>query len=341
MLSDHAELLGPSAQAAAAAAAELTRALAGGGKVLLCGNGGSAADAQHMAGELVGRFRRDRRGLAAIALTTDSSTLTAVANDLGFEQVFARQVEALGRTGDVLLVITTSGSSPNVLAALDTARAAGMRTVVLTGARGAGTEADVVVAVPETDVPRIQELHLRIEHVLCELVEDALADEPLEQAPAVVDWPTLLELRGRWSRQGRTVVWTNGCFDLLHAGHVRSLVAARALGDVLVVGLNSDESVRRLKGAGRPVMSAAERAEVLSAFRAVDHVVVYDEDTPEGALEQLRPDVHAKGADYAPPNGKPLPERAVVEAYGGRIEFLPFVDGVSTTAIVEKVARPK
>jgi len=337
-VSDKADLLD---QAVAAAATELTRALAAGGKVLLCGNGGSAADAQHVAGELVGRFKRDRRGLAAIALTTDSSTLTAIANDMGFEQVFARQVEALGRAGDVLVVITTSGSSPNVLAALETARAAKLRTVVLTGARGAGVEADVVVAVPETDIPRIQELHLRIEHVLCERVEEALADEPHERTAAVVEWPALLDLRERWRRQGRIVVWTNGCFDLLHAGHVRSLDAARALGDVLVVGLNSDESVRRLKGAGRPVMSAGERAEVLAALTAVDHVVVYGEDTPEGALERLRPDIHAKGADYAPPNGKPLPERAVVEAYGGRIEFLPFVDCVSTTTLVEKLAQSK
>jgi phosphoheptose isomerase len=338
-VADHAELLGPSLAAAEAAAAELTRALACGGKVLLCGNGGSAADAQHVAGELVGRFRRDRRGLAALALTTDSSTLTAIANDMGFEHVFARQVEALGRAGDVLVVITTSGSSPNILAALDAARSRGMRTVVLTGARGAGLGADVVVAVAETDVPRIQELHLRIEHVLCELVEDALADEPPAATPSVVDWPTLLDLRRRWRREGRRVVWTNGCFDLLHAGHVRSLEAARSLGDVLVVGLNSDESVRRLKGAGRPVVSAAERAEVLSALRAVDHVVVYEEDTPAAALERLQPDVHTKGADYAPPNGKPLPERAVVEAYGGRIEFLPFIDGISTTNLIDRLAR--
>jgi phosphoheptose isomerase len=338
-VTDYTELLGPNIDAVRSAASELTRALAGGGKVLLCGNGGSAADAQHLAGELVGRFRRDRRALAAIALTTDSSVLTAIANDMGFERVFARQVEALGRPGDVLVVITTSGSSPNVLAALESARAKGMRSIVLTAAGGAELRADVVVAVTETEVPRIQELHLRIEHVLCELVEDALADEPDVAAAAVVDWSTLLDLRERWRRQGRIVVWTNGCFDLLHAGHVRSLDAARALGDVLVVGLNSDASVRRLKGAGRPVMSAAERAEVLSAVRFVDHVVVYEEDTPDSALERLRPDVHAKGADYAPPNGKPLPERKVVEAYGGRIEFLPFVEGISTTELVERVAQ--
>jgi phosphoheptose isomerase len=335
----HGQLLAACSEAVTAAAAELTRSLAGGGKVLLCGNGGSAADAQHVAGELVGRFKRDRRALAAVALTTDSSALTAIANDFGFEQVFARQVEALGRPGDVLVVITTSGSSPNILASLDAARAAGLRTVALTGARGTGLQADVVVSVPETDVPRIQEAHLLIEHVVCGLVEDALADDVGEAVPRVVDWPVLLELRERWRRERRTVVWTNGCFDLLHAGHVRSLEAARALGDVLVVGLNSDESVRRLKGEGRPIVPAEDRAAVLAALRAVDHVIVYSEDTPEAALERLRPDVHTKGADYAPPNGKPLPERAVVESYGGRIEFLPLVDGVSTTRLAEKLAR--
>jgi phosphoheptose isomerase len=335
----HAQLLRSCSDALNAAVAEVTRSLAGGGKVLLCGNGGSAADAQHVAGELVGRFKRDRRGLAAIALTTDSSALTAIANDLGFDRVFARQVEALGRPGDVLVAITTSGASQNIIAALEAARAGGVRTIALTGAGGSAMEADVVVAVPETDVPRIQEAHLLIEHVLCGLVEDTFADGREDDEPSVVEWPALLELRQRWRREGRTVVWTNGCFDLLHGGHVRGLQAARSLGDVLVVGLNSDESVRRLKGDGRPIMPVAERAEVLAALRVVDHVVVYSEDTPEVALEKLQPDVHAKGADYAPPNGKPLPERAVVEGYGGRIEFLPFVEGLSTTQLAEKLAR--
>ena len=320
------------------AAAEIVRALAAGGKVLLCGNGGSAADAQHVAGELVGRFKRDRRALAAVALTTDTSALTAIANDFGFEHVFARQVEALGQPDDVLVAISTSGASANVVAALETARARSLRTVVLTGAGGADVDADVVIAVPETDVPRIQEAHLLIEHVLCELVEERLADDPLP-AETLLDWETLVVLRDRWRREGRTVVWTNGCFDLVHAGHVRSLEAARALGDILVVGLNSDDSVRRLKGEGRPLMPAGDRAQVLAALRAVDHVVVYEEDTPEDALAKLQPDVHAKGADYAPPNGKPLPERSVVEGYGGRIEFLPLVEGASTTQLVEKLSR--
>jgi rfaE bifunctional protein nucleotidyltransferase chain/domain len=136
---------------------------------------------------------------------------------------------------------------------------------------------------------------------------------------------------------GRVVVWTNGCFDLLHAGHARSLRAARSLGDVLVVGVNSDESVRRLKGPGRPVLPAAERAELVAALRCVDHAVVFDEDTPEACLRRLKPAVHCKGADYAPPHGKPIPEAPLVESYGGRVVFLPLVEGLSTTELVRRV----
>jgi rfaE bifunctional protein nucleotidyltransferase chain/domain len=133
------------------------------------------------------------------------------------------------------------------------------------------------------------------------------------------------------------VVWTNGCFDLLHAGHARSLTAARNLGDVLVVGLNSDRSVRAIKGSCRPILPEAERAELLAAFACVDAVIIFDEDTPEAALRRLKPDVHCKGADYAPPHGKAVPERVVVEAYGGRVEFLPLLPGVSTTEIIQRL----
>jgi rfaE bifunctional protein nucleotidyltransferase chain/domain len=147
----------------------------------------------------------------------------------------------------------------------------------------------------------------------------------------------LLAERARWRAEGRVVVWTNGCFDLLHAGHVRSLRAARALGDILVVGLNGDASVRRLKGPGRPLVPAAERAEVLAALACVDRVVVFDEDTPEAALAWLRPDVHCKGVDYAPPHGKPIPEATLVEGYGGRIVFLPLSPGLSTTELLRRI----
>jgi rfaE bifunctional protein nucleotidyltransferase chain/domain len=156
-------------------------------------------------------------------------------------------------------------------------------------------------------------------------------------ASKVLAWPALLEQRARWRAGGQVVVWTNGCFDLLHVGHVRNLRAARAFGDVLVVGVNSDESVRRLKGPGRPILPAAERMELLAALESVDAVVAFDEATPEAALARLQPDVHCKGADYAPPHGKPIPEASVVAAYGGRVAFLPLVPGVSTTDIVRRI----
>jgi phosphoheptose isomerase len=148
-----------------------------GGKVLLCGNGGSAADCQHVAAEFVSILRRDfeRPGLPAIALTTDTSFLTAYANDFGYEGVFARQAEALGKAGDLLIGISTSGNSVNVIRAVDSARRIGMRTVALTG-RGGKLPAmvDVAVSVPSADTQHIQEAHLAIEHVICELVERQL-----------------------------------------------------------------------------------------------------------------------------------------------------------------------
>ena len=144
-------------------------------------------------------------------------------------------------------------------------------------------------------------------------------------------------MRPEWRKAGKTVVWTNGCFDLLHVGHVRSLQAAKRLGDVLIVGLNSDSSVRGLKGPGRPVVSEAERSELLSALECVDHVVIFDDFTPERLLGLLKPDIHCKGADYAPPSGKLIPERALVEAYGGKVIFLPVIEGLSTTILLNRI----
>lgn len=151
-------------------------AFRGGKKLLVMGNGGSAADAQHLAAEIVGRFRRERKALPAIALSTDTSILTAIGNDYGFESVFRRQVEALAVEGDVVVGISTSGSSPNVLSALRRAREMGCRTVALLGRDGGAIKGlvDTELTIPGQDTPRIQEAHITIIHILCELVEQAL-----------------------------------------------------------------------------------------------------------------------------------------------------------------------
>ena len=152
-------------------------ALRDGRKLLLFGNGGSAADAQHIAAELVGRFMRERRGLPAIALTTDTSALTAISNDYGFDDVFARQVRALGTRGDVALAISTSGRSPNVLRAVEAAREVGLKVVALTGGDGGALagKADVTLRVSASTLSaRIQETHILIGHVICELVDQRL-----------------------------------------------------------------------------------------------------------------------------------------------------------------------
>jgi len=164
----------------AAVARRMADVLRGGGKILFCGNGGSAADAQHLAAEFVNRFQRDRQALAAIALTTDTSVLTSIGNDSGFERIFSRQVEALARRGDLLVAISTSGNSPNVLQAVEAARALGVATVGLCGGAGGAlaTAADEAFVVPSEATPRIQETHITVGHGWCALAEDLLAGGP-------------------------------------------------------------------------------------------------------------------------------------------------------------------
>jgi D-sedoheptulose 7-phosphate isomerase len=154
----------------------MAESLRSGGKILSFGNGGSAADAQHLAGELVGRFQRDRPGLSALALTTDPCVITAIANDFGYEQVFRRQVEAHGKPGDVAVGISTSGRSPNVVEALRIARERGLLTIGLTGGGGGriGGLVHYLFDVPHHDTPRIQEVHTMIVHILCQVVEEAI-----------------------------------------------------------------------------------------------------------------------------------------------------------------------
>ena len=159
-----------------AAAGLIQTTLSGGGKLMLCGNGGSAADSQHIAAELAGRFIKDRRPLAAVALSTDTSALTCIANDYGFDEVFSRQVTGLGRRGDCLLAISTSGNSRNVLRAAEAARDADIRVIGLLGRDGGALRVlcDVPIVVPSSTTARIQEAHIFIGHTLCAMVEEAL-----------------------------------------------------------------------------------------------------------------------------------------------------------------------
>jgi D-sedoheptulose 7-phosphate isomerase len=164
---------------ARAIAAAMIGALRSGNKILLIGNGGSAADAQHIAAEIIGRYKQDRPAFAAVALTTDTSALTAIANDYGFEQVFARQVEGLGKRGDVLLAFSTSGRSPNILAALRTARARGLVTVGFTGSKGEtlGALCDHLLVSPSDDTPIVQQVHLAVAHGICDEIEQTMMRE--------------------------------------------------------------------------------------------------------------------------------------------------------------------
>ena len=154
----------------------MSSALASGGRVFFCGNGGSAADAQHLAAELSGRYLRDRRPLDGIALHCNTSAMTAIANDYSFDKIFARQLEAHGRQGDVLVAISTSGNSANVIEAAKEAHRLGMSVIGMTGADGGRMKelADILIAVPSAFTPRIQEMHIMAGHVMCEMVEDAV-----------------------------------------------------------------------------------------------------------------------------------------------------------------------
>lgn len=161
----------------ARAAALVRRTLDAGGTLLFCGNGGSAADAQHMATEYVVRYMRNRRALPALALTTDTSLLTAAGNDLGFDEIFSRQVEALARPGDLLIIHSTSGNSPNVLRAAEAARAKGVAVLSLSARDGGALRAlsDLALVIPTDRTDRAQEIHLCVQHLICEVVEEALA----------------------------------------------------------------------------------------------------------------------------------------------------------------------
>jgi D-sedoheptulose 7-phosphate isomerase len=179
-------------------ATRIVTSLRAGGKVIFFGNGGSAADAQHLTAEFTGRYLKERRALAALALSTNSSSVTAIGNDYGFDLVFARQLEALGREGDVAIGISTSGNSRNVIRAFEAAKSKSIYTVALTGASGGAMKkvADCTICVPTEETPRIQECHILAGHIICEIVELTLFDD-LENGAATKDFATASSHRGK------------------------------------------------------------------------------------------------------------------------------------------------
>ncbi len=162
-------------------------------------------------------------------------------------------------------------------------------------------------------------------------------DEAKERSGGqVFDRAQLLAEREVWRKTGAITVWTNGCFDLLHVGHIRFLKQARTLGDILIVGINADASVRELKGPDRPIVPEAERAEIIAALGAVDAVTIFPEATPISILEKLQPDIHCKGGDYADTGEDSLPESETVRAYGGQIKILDLTQGSSTSDLLQR-----
>ncbi len=315
------------------AADQIVRTLRTNGKIITLGNGGSAMPAQHLAAECVGRYSVPRNGLPAVPLSTDSAAITAISN------LFPRQVEALGGRGDTLVAFSTGGTSPNIARSIETAKKRGMATILLTGPnllQDTESTTDIVIATPAESTALIQECHVAVIHVLMELVELKMFGRQMPYvAPKVTTIRDLIPLRQAWRQLNQTVVWTNGCFDLLHAGHVRSLAEAKDHGGILVVGLNSDESVRRLKGDGRPIYGLAHRQEILANLSTVDHIVTLDEDDPRTALEILRPDIHFKGGDYR--DASSLIEKTTTDRIGARIVLGKHWDECGTSRTIDVI----
>jgi phosphoheptose isomerase len=310
-------------------------ALKNGKKILVCGNGGSAADAEHMVGELVGRFGYDRPSLPGISLCTPSATFTAISNDYGYDLVFKRQVQGLGQAGDVLLGISTSGNSKNVVAAFEEARKMNIATVALTGYKSSKLEelADICMKSLSRKTPRVQEIHGLLIHSLCRAIEEQIFPEkaPVSLPVEKIVSKSQIENFAK-AITGYHSVFTNGCFDVLHPGHIKVLKESRNFGELLIVGLNSDDSIKRLKGESRPYHNFEDRALMLASLEFVDYVIEFTEDTPAQLIQAITPKVLVKGGDY---DRSTIVGADWVEKHGGEVKVVSLLDGHSTTGILK------
>lgn len=320
----------------ARAATRMISALKKKNQILACGNGGSAADAEHLVAELVGRFGFDRASLPGISLCTPSATFTAIANDYGYDQVFKRQVQGLGSAGDVLVGISTSGNSANIVEAFKAAASQQITTIAMTGNRDSKLAeiADITLRVPSPHTPRIQEIHGLLVHSLCRAIETEIFSDnghaPALPAAKILKHEQISQLAAAIT--SKQAVFTNGCFDILHPGHVYILKEARKLGELLIVGLNSDASVVRLKGESRPYHHFTDRAEVLAALACVDYIIGFEEDTPKQLIEALTPKILVKGGDY---NHDTIVGADWVTSHAGEVKVIPLLPGHSTTGILK------
>jgi D-beta-D-heptose 7-phosphate kinase/D-beta-D-heptose 1-phosphate adenosyltransferase len=260
-----------------------------------------------------------RRAARTLMDRIDLETLMVTRSEEGIS-IFFRDGEEVHLPTQAREVFDVTGAGDTVLSLVGLGLAGGLN--VSEAARLANLAAGVVVGKVGTSTVTVEELR------------DAVAHLALEYDSKIKRREVLRELLDVERRRGKTIVFTNGCFDLLHVGHVKYLQKARRLGDLLVLGLNSDDSIRRLKGPNRPLIGEQERAHILAALSCVDFVVLFDEDTPLDLIRMLRPDILVKGGDYTP---ETVVGREIVESYGGRIALIDLVDGRSTTNIIERI----
>jgi D-sedoheptulose 7-phosphate isomerase len=317
-------------------ATEISEAFKAGKRLYAFGNGGSAAEAQHFTTELIGRFKGNRKSLPAISLCSDSSALTCIANDFGFDEIFSRQVQGLVENGDVVVGFTTSGKSRNVLAGLDAAKELGGITALVTGNEKVNSQnsADIIFEIGGHETAIIQESHLMLIHILCELIEIHLGfklEAPRPKSTKIIyDYqfePKLLPDLG-------SIVWVNGCFDILHEGHLMLLNIATRAGRQLVVGINSDTSVKKLKGDSRPYISEMKRARTIAQLPYVDLIIIFSQKDPLEILKQVRPNVVIKGGIYQDVNFK---EKDFLLEIGCEILYTSHIPDISTSQIIANI----
>lgn len=314
----------------------ISDALKSGKTLYAFGNGGSAAEAQHFTTELIGRFKENRKSLPAISLCSDISAMTCIANDFGYDAIFSRQVEGLVKEGDFVFGFTTSGKSKNVIAGLDAARKMGGVAILITGQAPLAVNdlADIAIQIGGSETAIIQESHLMLIHILSELIEINLE---LKHPPVQNQNPRIIydyDFKRQLLPNQKSIVWVNGCFDILHEGHLLLLSTASRAGSFLVVGINSDSSVRKLKGDSRPVIPEMSRARTLAQLPFVDLVVIFSEEDPREILKVVRPNVVLKGDNYRTENFK---EKDFLLEINCEILFTPHIEGVSSSALIRNI----